>query len=569
MAMNCHCEDALYEAIAQALWRCAKYVRKKEGQFQTVCEREKKWQFQTMRESDVRKLMGKQEDTGERGRFIGIGIKSDCQSSEPLGLIILDDDLDDDSPGSSDVRTAIEKAYDIATEKVMVSGGSSMGHGGVEVSDIFLPIPTLALSTEKPVGATGASTPQWKRDSLLVRWEAQEGLKRCPWVTSVYWFDEQEDSGQDAAKDGCQEKAIRANLKKIVVFFSSLCKWQEVRRSIYAVLIEDEGEDKIQLPNGLKSQIGIVSLRTKHGAKRDEVVSKTVLVEEIEQTLNTREDTTRKDTRGILMDLSFEPYWFEHPEVSDRFSGLDLMVDLKPVAESPDRQMAMDRYRKMGHPAVVVLTGYADKEHILLAMRSGADDYVMKSGRHGQGVDWEESITRAFHTLFVLHARRLWLQWQLCRIGGLLQECKNNKWRSISCAISRLKKWREEVEVRFPTGGVPSFIFELHQAVEELMKEMEEEKFLRAIVRRQLGDLTAAEVHIRVRRIRQLLAEVPDVHQPLFKDGTCECCALFGEKHPDLDGKRPLDYLRDFFQEVDRWVSGQIAVEWRRVPREI
>ncbi|MEM4282794.1 MAG: response regulator [Candidatus Woesearchaeota archaeon] len=547
MAMNCHSEDALYEAIAQALWRCAKYVRKKEGQFQTVCEREKKWQFQTVRESNVRKLMGKQEDTGERG--IGIGIKSDCQSSEPLGLII----LDDDSPGFSDVRTAIEKAYDIATEKVMVSGGSSMGHGGVEVSDIFLPIPTLALSTEKPVrapkGEGSTSTPQWKRDSLLVRWEAQEGLKRCPWVTSVYWF----------------EETIQANLQKVAVFFSSFCKWQEVKRSIYAVLIEDEGEDKIQLPNGLKSQIGIVSLRTRQGAKRNEVVSKTVLVEEIEQTLNTREDTTRKDTRGILMDLSFEPYWFDHP-VLDRFSGLDLMADLKPVAESPDRQMAMDRYRKMGHPAVVVLTGYADKEHILLAMRSGADDYVMKSGRHGQGVDWEESITRAFHALFVLHARRLWLQWQLCRIGGLLQDCKNNKGKSTNCAIS---KWRKEVEVSFPTGGVPSFIFELHQAVEELMKEMEEENFLKAIVRRQLGNLTAVEVHIRVKRIRQLLAEVPDLHQPLFKDGTCECCALFGGTHPNLDGKRPLDYLRDFFQEVDRWVSRQITMEWRRVPREI
>ncbi len=482
--------------------------------------------FEIKSREDLKKLAGlEKSDKGDADENYLI-IKDNKETKEiGIAIVVFDD-----------ARTAVHKAADLATESVAVKG---LGHGGIEITDLFLPLPTVVVSCERHKIL--------EKNSYLKSRYALKTLDRCPWVEVVYWFD-----GEDSPVQRLKQALSHA-----------IDQYDRIYSKITAVLVEDEPltqtkEDAAtQRNSGSTGRYLADAPQSKKldgypwGYRQVEIVNKKKEEEAISDI--TQHFSKELGKTGIFMDLNFDRNWEESgTKEKEYYSGLDLIAKLKPVVESPDRISSAQKYREIGHPPVVALTGYDDKEHIVQAIRAGADDYVMKRS----GIEPEEYLIRAFHTLFTLFSRQGWLQCYLCDIAQILEPNEDKAKLDNLIKLLNSPKFKREIEEKkkagkietvFPAGTVPSFMFELRHATKALLKEL-------------VGAPPEADDPVGIRdmaqRLREALNRIPKVHRK------CEYECKRNGKHPKLD--KSIGDLSDFFDQVHRNASKQIEKELRK-----
>lgn len=447
--------------------------------------------------------------------------------------------------------------------------------------DLFYPIPTLLLTTEKEelykkpfAGKQYSTNPHF--EDLCRR------LALIPWVRLV--------------KLPCNFCHLRKE-------WNIVCGWTKIRQNLRVVAIEDQGKELYDKANtiahdcwlykkseitskknetGYFQELGVIDVDIcEQDSKRlswEENLANQV-VQRVNQRGQSKQNSTERpeqarhgeqsklDLLGVFVDINFDKFWKGVPQNQKQgrkgeelFNGLDILCRLKPVAESPDRESARRRYGEMRCPPLIVLTGYGDKEHIIASIHAGADDYVVKQmksqspGHHGN-VNWKASTIHAFNTLFLLQARRLWLQWHLCRIAQSLQQYERKPWEALKQEKlhQNLQLLNDEMEQKFPTGAVPSFFLELHHITEILLKEFTNDSVV--------SDDPVSLRHS-AQRIREALAVVPYEHHPQCK--SCQCDCLFKCKKAQFEDV--VAWLLGFFQRLHEHASQQIQKGVRRVP---
>ncbi len=557
--------------------------------------------FEIKSREDLKKLAGlEKSDKGDADENYLI-IKDNKETKEiGIAIVVFDD-----------ARTAVHKAADLATESVAVKG---LGHGGIEITDLFLPLPTVVISCEKRESL--------EKNSFLKSRDALKTLDRYPWVEVVYWFDgELLFSIRSEYQTDLDSRSIPAALQQEfennrLPLSQNATVLAQRQGSEWRINDSDNGQvyvlrkegSILNIYDGEYSPIQRLKQALSHAIDQyDRIYSKitAVLVEDEPLKTETKEDAatqgdnssigrcladapqSRKLDRypwsyeqveivngkkeekaiceitqhfsenlgktGIFMDLNFDRNWEEsETKESEHYNGLDLIAKLKPVVESPDRISSAQKYREIGHPPIVALTGYDDKEHIIQAIRTGADDYVMKKS----GNKPKECFIRAFHTLFTLFSRQNWLQCYLCDIARILEPNKDRarldnleKWLD-SCEFKEeIKKMRKAGKIKtvFPTGTVPSFIFELYHAIETLRKEL-------------VDAHPEAEDPVGIRdmaqRLREALIRIPEGHRQ------CEYECKRNGNQTELH--KSIDNLSDFFHQIHQNASKQIEKSFRK-----
>lgn len=454
-------------------------------------------------------------------------------------------------------RPALQTAYDLSVEPIGELKAAK--HHGIEYSELFLPWPILVISEQARKLSRGESDGIPSATKV-----AYKGMtKQCPWVR------------------------LLGSWAGILEGIAHLYAWSKEKRRFSAILVED----KVKLKD-LKGDL-LNHLRVGTEESRLELVSPridgehplkiTKVIEQIEK------KCADKATQGILMDFDLEEFWEKGTDEASQFTGLDVMTALRPTR----RQAENHTYRRMGSPPIVLLTGYADKQHILQAMRSGADEYVTKTYSGSDEIYWPESLTRAFHVLFVLHAKRLRLQHSLCTIASILCGSAEDERKAAEYLLGRLFRGHGDMadiadrkrlsgnlrlihaklNEGFPPGGVPTFLHESYSAVRMILREFE-----RLIKDHQeLSGSTRALMHSfvmtrnTITRVIEALEAIPDEQRLCCH--TCDCQGLFGCK-PNFLGERKehddvVKALIAVFKDVHRYLSERVERQVIHVAREL
>lgn len=434
---------------------------------------------------------------------------------------------------------ATERAGVSAVVAVNTDTANPSDHfAGAEDGNVFYPLPTLVLTSERFLEEsrgdewTDSYPSGWRRYTTFAG-EEESGafdkdlrrLARMPWI---------------------QVRPIPCSSSDLKQAWHGVLAWAALRKDLSVLVLEDQ-EDQLKrricatakdngkklpplfrtvnrqsiddigragtLPLPLYRACHVIGIKNRPDSSLTQAestaASMTKAVDSVEE-----EGAGQSGVSGVFMDMNLEGV---------DYTGLDVLCRLKPVKESPDLEKAKERYKQLGHCPVIALTSYADKRHIIEAIRAGADDYIYKHKtgtglEHDQGVQWRASILHACGALFVLYARLEWLKYFLRRV--VLHVCTdffedtelNRVRRDVPANFFREKvnRYRRELDQEFPTGGVPSFLVELHGVAEVLLHEMGR---IGPVDLNALSGQSALTIRGGVQRVREALEAVPHVQR--------------------------------------------------------